>query len=173
MSGGSFNYLYQWAEGWKDMACGLGDRPSDLDRMAAEIRALQQKHPGVATKAAEDVALLEWLLHQCQVVGQRLAPVFKAVEWWRSSDWGEDSVVAALAKHAGLADVDTPDLMYQDDVYVVRSYPTGDLGTTGWKVPRRGSVAIASDPDVWHDVQKDDLVQVTNGVICINGVSYP
>ncbi|NEB42247.1 hypothetical protein [Streptomyces sp. SID14515] len=95
MSGGSYNYL-----------CYSGDledinsRRYDLEQMAARLAGL-----GYAQDAARETEELLLLLRQWEVRAatriQRLTTVWKAVEWWDSSDWSEDRVREALAKYRG------------------------------------------------------------------------
>lgn len=81
MSGGSFDYLY--SKEALDM--------DELGRMAGELEALERKGvPGAALAAAQTRALVLKYDHP-------LRKVWKAVEWWRSCDWGEGDVYSELA----------------------------------------------------------------------------
>jgi hypothetical protein len=95
MSGGSYNYL---CNSW-DVEDLLRHK-SDLSDMTDRLAAL-----GYAEDAAKETYLLLVLLRQMEtrveVHLQRLTDVWKAVEWWDSSDWGEDAVKEALAKYRG------------------------------------------------------------------------
>lgn len=95
MSGGSFNYLCH--------ACGVDEllnKRSDLSDMADELAAL-----GYAKDAALETTALRARLNQIEVeievAMERLRPVWKAMEWWRSCDSGEEQFKAALAKYRG------------------------------------------------------------------------
>ncbi|MFJ9038004.1 hypothetical protein ACIRF8_15595 [Streptomyces sp. NPDC102406] len=93
MSGGSYNYLCRAF----DLDDLLGARGS-LREMADRLAGL-----GYAEDAAKETEELLVLLNQwavrAEVRRNRLAPVWKAVEWWDSSDWGEDDVREALAEY--------------------------------------------------------------------------
>ena len=95
MSGGSFNYLcHTW-----DLN-GLIDKCGDLEAMASELSGL-----GYAQDAARETEELVVMLRQWEVRAtvriERLREVWKAVEWWRSCDYGEDRVREALAEYRG------------------------------------------------------------------------
>lgn len=95
MSGGSFNYLcHTW-----DLDT-LMDKRGDLEEMASELAGL-----GYAQDAARETEELVVLLRQWEVRAtvriERLREVWKAVEWWRSCDYGEDQVREALAEYRG------------------------------------------------------------------------
>ena len=85
MSGGSFNYL-----------CYVGDvgalvsRLSDLREMRDEL----DQHPWAAQAAHDTRCLLADLRALDNAFAARieaLQPVWHAIEWWRSNDWGEDT----------------------------------------------------------------------------------
>lgn len=95
MSGGSFNYLcHTWD--LNDITSKLGD----LEDMATALAGLDY-----AQDAARETEELLVLIRQWQVrTGvrlQRLTPVWKAMEWWRSCDSGEDAFREALAAYRG------------------------------------------------------------------------
>lgn len=97
MSGGSYNYLCHI-----DDLSDLVSQCFDLGSMAERLEQLSEvDFPGV-TAAAERTRSLEahlmmWEAHvRAQIA--LLSGVWKAVEWWDSSDSGPDSVVVALAK---------------------------------------------------------------------------
>lgn len=91
MSGGSFNYLC-WA-----MAGELVQKRSDISDM---VRALADDGIIDAAKETESILLI---LNHFEVLMQarieRLSPVWKAIEWQRSGDWGQDCVNEALAEY--------------------------------------------------------------------------
>jgi len=95
MSGGSFNYL---CNTW-DLD-GLLTKMGDLEAMSQALAAL-----GYAKDAARETEELLVILRQWQVQTEvrleRLTPVWKAMEWWRSSDWSEDDLREELAKYRG------------------------------------------------------------------------
>ena len=95
MSGGSFNYLCQT---W-DLD-GLLTKMGDLEAMSRALARL-----GYAQDAARETEELLVILRQWQVQTEvrleRLTPVWKAMEWWRSSDWSEDDLREELAKYRG------------------------------------------------------------------------
>lgn len=92
MSGGSYDYLYI-----KD-AGQLFDYPVQLEAMANRLGGL-----GYAEDAARDafdlLAIIRTQNVRIEAARRRLEGVFKAVEWWDSSDWSEDDVKEALAKY--------------------------------------------------------------------------
>lgn len=95
MSGGSFNYL---CEAW-DLDEIIG-KLGDLQDMSHALAAL-----GYAQDAARETEELLVILRQWQVQTEvrlnRLRGVWKAMEWWRSCDWGEDDFQKALAEYRG------------------------------------------------------------------------
>lgn len=95
MSGGSYNYLCS-----KDAAELLSGHHSDLREMADTLASL-----GYAKDAAVETEELLLMLRQFDIRIQtrvdRLRGVWKAVEWWKSGDWGEDDVHETLAKYRG------------------------------------------------------------------------
>src|SRR3990167_4985840 len=86
MSGGSFNYLY--AKYWPDIA---NECDGELRNMADELAAL-----GYAEDAAAETEELILIMRQAAVRVRtrqdRLKAVWKAVEWWKSSDSGEEAI---------------------------------------------------------------------------------
>lgn len=95
MSGGSFNYLCHTFD-----LDDLIDKRGSLEAMATELAGL-----GYAQDAARETEELLVMLRQWEVRAtvrvERLRGVWKAVEWWRSSDYGEDQVREALAEYRG------------------------------------------------------------------------
>jgi hypothetical protein len=95
MSGGSFNYLCRT---W-DLSDVLG-KIGDLEAMSSALAAL-----GYAQDAARETEELLVILRQWQVQTdvrlKRLTPMWKAMEWWQSCDWGEDDLKDALAEYRG------------------------------------------------------------------------
>jgi hypothetical protein len=95
VSGGSYNYLcHVW-----DLP-GLLDREGDLEAMADRLAGL-----GYAEDAAREtqellVQLRQWKV-RADVRVQRLAPVWQAVEWRDSGDWGEEQIREELAEYRG------------------------------------------------------------------------
>ena len=93
MSGGSFNYLY----------CKSIDKllwTEDLKRMADALAELGYAQD--AAKATHQVILsIRRAQAEIEAGVEALSGVWKAVEWWVSCDWGEDSVKEALAEYRG------------------------------------------------------------------------
>jgi hypothetical protein len=82
MSGGSYDYLYfHVAE--------LGGRRGDLETMAARLEGL----PYAVEAAAATRRILE------AISDEKLAKVWRAVEWWDSGDYDEDQVREAVAEY--------------------------------------------------------------------------
>jgi hypothetical protein len=89
MSGGSFDYLC-----FVSSADELAQKREALERMADELAALSYAR----TAAAETQRLVDALI-RIDVrleAGDKLRDVWKAVEWWRSGDRGEDAVRGAV-----------------------------------------------------------------------------
>lgn len=92
MSGGSYNYLCN------RMAEEILQIQSDIERMAEKLATL-----GYAKDAAKETSHLLARSRAFEVyvetAMERLREVWKAVEWWDSADWGEDSVKQALEEY--------------------------------------------------------------------------
>ncbi|MFE4867721.1 hypothetical protein [Streptomyces sp. NPDC056682] len=82
MSGGSYDYLY-----WQ--VPELGGHVGQLEAMAERLEAL----PYAAEAAAATRRILE------AISDEKLADVWRAVEWWDSGDYGEDQVREAIDEH--------------------------------------------------------------------------
>ncbi|MFD6490682.1 hypothetical protein [Streptomyces sp. NPDC060188] len=95
MSGGSYNYLCHAFD-----LDDLLERRHSLREMADRLAGL-----GYAEDAAKETEELLVLLNQwgvrAMVRKNRLAEVWKAVEWWDSSDRSEKGVHEALAAYRG------------------------------------------------------------------------
>lgn len=95
MGGGSFNYLCR-ATDLEDLAKQRHDLSDMVDALA---------HLGYAADAAQETASLLAQIRatqaRAQASAQRLADVWKAVEWCKSYDWGEERIHEALAKYRG------------------------------------------------------------------------
>lgn len=95
MSGGAFNYLC-----YENDLEGLLGKVHDLSDMTDALA-----HLGYAADAAQETASL--LAHiratnaRVEASSRRLTEVWKAMEWWKSCDWGEDAVRQALADYRG------------------------------------------------------------------------
>jgi len=96
MSGGSYNYLCH-----KSVDEILIGGMRDLQDMADRLAKL-----GYADDAARETQTLihdiRAFLNRSETATERLADVWKNVEWWDSSDRGEDAVKAALTTYRGL-----------------------------------------------------------------------
>lgn len=92
MSGGSYNYLCH-ADAEK-----LTEKTGDLQSMADRLAGL-----GYAEDAAKETQQLLLIVRQYEnranAIIDRLSKVWRAVEWWDSSDSGEDSVKNALDEY--------------------------------------------------------------------------
>lgn len=93
MSGGSFDYLYVHYE--VELR-----HERQLEQMADRLAVL-----GYADDAAQETrrALEDARAARvrAEVALKRLEGVWKAMEWWQSSDWSEDAVAEALVKYRG------------------------------------------------------------------------
>ena len=96
MSGGSFNYAYR-AILLAEVDIFAENRWS-VERIAEELLKL-----GYDDAAGELFDLLGWLKSveaRLQSAERRgLHDVMKALEWWRSADWGADQLSAAIEKY--------------------------------------------------------------------------
>ena len=92
MSGGSFDYLY-----CKDISELMNDMHM-LQAMADDLASL-----GYALDAAKETELFLLTLRQStnrlEAMKERLEPVWKALEWWRSSDTNENDFKEALENY--------------------------------------------------------------------------
>ena len=92
MSGGSYDYLY-----CKEVA-NLFENDEILQAMADRLLDI-----GAGSLAARDTgSLLVELEHirlRFELIMERLSPVWKAVEWYDSKDFGESDVRAAIEKY--------------------------------------------------------------------------
>lgn len=95
VSGGSFNYLcHSW-----DLS-DLVSKRSHLEAMAEELERLSWAKDA-AKETRHLVADLNAIEVRVEVALERLRPVWKAVEWWRSCDWSEDQVREAVTEFQG------------------------------------------------------------------------
>lgn len=91
MSGGSFNYLC-----YKDTE-DLFNRISDLEDMRESLIKY-----GYEDIAKDTQRLIEYIKSAECVIGtlkDMLEPVFHAVEWKESGDWGKDDMIEVLEKY--------------------------------------------------------------------------
>jgi hypothetical protein len=90
MSGGSYNYLHTHAG-------GLEAQRGDIEEMRDRLDGLAHDGvPGAAEAVSQTRAILQHF-DQAEELAQRLSEVWRSVEWWDSSDGGEDDVREALA----------------------------------------------------------------------------
>lgn len=94
MSGGSYDYLC-YAD-----AANLFGRVYDLTRMAERLAGLPYA-VDAATDTYDLLAILRTQEIRIEAAIRRLSPVWRAVEWWDSCDYGEDQVQKAIAKYRG------------------------------------------------------------------------
>jgi hypothetical protein len=98
MSGGSYEYLC--FKDASELLSASHDEP--LQRMTDRLAAL-----GYAPDAAAETQAVLYQLRQSRTRIQthidRMRGIWRAVEWWDSSDSGEDGVVKALAEYRGEA----------------------------------------------------------------------
>lgn len=92
MSGGSFDYLC-----WKELD-SLFESSCVLDEMAEALEAL-----GYADDAAEATRAFQVRLFAVEdeliAIKEPLVLLWKAMEWWKSGDSGEDDVKNELAEY--------------------------------------------------------------------------
>ncbi len=87
MSGGSYNYLC-----WASTPQELGARYDTIRDMADDLAAFgpEAAHAAAATKKVVTA------LDNAAAVAKPINAVWKAMEWYHSSDWGRDRLVDAL-----------------------------------------------------------------------------
>lgn len=94
MSGGSYNYLYAKEPD------ALFEMEEELQQMADRLAGL-----GYAADAAAETTELLLMIRQAHVRivarQERLAGVWRAVEWWDSRDTSEAPVKEELARYRG------------------------------------------------------------------------
>ena len=95
MSGGSYNYLC-WASDLEE----INGKRHTLRAMADRLAGLGYAQDAAAETEELLVMLQQWEI-RAQVRIKRLSEVWQAVEWWDSSDSGEDGVREALATYRG------------------------------------------------------------------------
>lgn len=91
MSGGSFNYLY----------C------RDIDKLMNNTSDLEEMRDYLISYGYEDIAkdtqrLIEYIKSAECVIGtlkDMLEPVFHAVEWYESGDYGKEKMIEVLEKY--------------------------------------------------------------------------
>lgn len=91
MSGGSFNYLY----------C------RNTDELMNNTSDLEEMRDCLISYGYEDIAkdtqrLIEYIKSAECVIGtlkDMLEPVFHAVEWYESADWGKERMIEELEKY--------------------------------------------------------------------------
>ena len=94
MSGGSFDYLcYKESE-------DLLQSDHQLQSMADELARLGYAED--AARETQDLLLtIRTMRNRVQTSIDRLSDVWRAIEWWRSGDWGEDQIKEVLARYRG------------------------------------------------------------------------
>jgi len=92
MSGGSYDYLC-----WKD-ADQLINSTDTIQEMADRLAGL-----GYAEHAAYETQQILLTIRQfrnrIEAMRDKLMPVWHAIEWWDSCDWGEDQVKEAIEEY--------------------------------------------------------------------------
>lgn len=91
MSGGSWNYLY----------C------KDIDEIMTSVEDLQDMSDRLVTLGYTDIAqdtqrLVEYIKSasiRIETLFEALSPAFKAVEWFDSGDWGEETLNNEILKY--------------------------------------------------------------------------
>lgn len=94
MSGGSFNYLYG-----KDLAMLLESGMSDLKHMAEELDGLGYDAAPLRDRTNELIERIREVEADINEEIQRLAPVWRAVEWWCSCDSSREQVFVAIGEY--------------------------------------------------------------------------
>ena len=94
MSGGSYNYLCH-----KD-ANDIHERRQELNEM--RDRLIELGHLDAAKETESVLLMLDAFYVRLQSRIDRLNPVWKAVEWCDSGDWGKEDITEAVEKYRGL-----------------------------------------------------------------------
>jgi len=93
MSGGSYDYLC-----FKETHDIL--ESSEIEKMAKDLSEL-----GYAEDVAKETYAFILHLKAREVLTEayldRLKPVWKAMEWWQSCDWNEDTLKKTIAEYRG------------------------------------------------------------------------
>lgn len=101
MSGGSFNYLYTRVR-------SLGEQRDELKRMAEVLEG-----EAWATQAAAATRHCLTMIDEAELLAETLSDVWHAVEWWRSSDWGEDSAREVVEAYQPPAELRAENVLYR------------------------------------------------------------
>lgn len=99
MSGGSYEYLC-WVDHHSPLLEKLATMTGQLDEMSTRLAGLGYA-PDAAAETEELLLLMRQWENRARARIERLADVWKAVEWWDSADWSEERVHEALAKYRG------------------------------------------------------------------------
>lgn len=91
MSGGYYNYLYCRID-------SLIDREYDLEEMANDLADLGYAYDA-ALATGKLISKIRQFKKDIIKNSESLSEVWKAMEYWRSGDWGEDSLKEALDKY--------------------------------------------------------------------------
>lgn len=94
MSGGSFDYLC-----YVDVE-ELPNRLGSLERMADALGEYPDGH-AASVDTHELIAIIQTAMRRVEARQRRLGPLWHAVEWHRSADYGPDQVAAALKAYYG------------------------------------------------------------------------
>ena len=93
MSGGSYDYGSQIFDGGD-----LLDKRRDLQRLVTDMASLGYAKDA-ATESQELLARLNQFLVWSEVSINRLFPVWRAFEWWKSMDTSEENFKETLEKY--------------------------------------------------------------------------
>ena len=91
MSGGSLNYLC-----YKE-AADLFGCIDEIEQVEAEL--LRRGYKDIAKDVRRLIEYINSAENRIAVLNDQLHGVFKAVEWYRSADWGEGSLKEALDEY--------------------------------------------------------------------------
>lgn len=94
MSGGSYDYLcYKETDDW---LAGVPERAQQMGDRLAELG-----YPDAALETATAILAARAARVRMEAILRRMQPVWKAVEWMDSGDWGPDDLAAAVAEYRG------------------------------------------------------------------------
>ena len=94
MSGGSYNYLCH-----KD-ANDIHEHRQELNAM--RDRLIELGHLDAAKETESVLLMLDDFYVRLQARIERLNPIWRAVEWCDSCDWGKEDVIEAVEKYRSL-----------------------------------------------------------------------
>jgi len=95
MSGGSFNYLHtKEADQWVGFQC-TQEAEAMIDAM------IEAGADDAAMETRKILAIADGARVRLEALIEHMAPIWKAMEWWKSNDTSQEMFAKALAKWRG------------------------------------------------------------------------